>query len=192
MLMRLIFYTCPRREAHGIQLVVPGSEAHDTERFFHGITNALGLIQRTDPRRWRRVKKELRWVVLVNGGGEYYHSGLQAYVVGVPTLRTRSEADLAATIVHEATHGRLHRWGISDRPALRERIERLCVGEEIGFLKHLPGTEDLIEKRLCALKSAWWTEESLHQRWFEQLRASFFPNFVIQIVDRLYKARRRA
>jgi hypothetical protein len=190
--MRLIFYTCPRRAVHGIQLVVPAAEPDDTERFFAAVTNALELIQRTDPRRWRHVRNELRRMVLVNGGGESYHRGLQAYVVDLPTLRTRSQADLAATIIHEATHGRLYRWGIGYTPELRERIERVCVGEEISFLKRLSGTESLVEKRLADLMTKWWTDDALHDRRLQGFRANYVPGFIVQIIDRLYRARRQA
>ena len=125
----------------GISLV---DADNDTHWFTRIITAALQLIRDNDPRRFRRVRRHIRFVVNCTrpfGGGAYFGDTKTCeFEFMVP----RSEHDVryyvawyACALVHEATHGRLRSRGIGYTPENRTRIEKLCVTEEQRFAKHL-------------------------------------------------------
>jgi hypothetical protein len=67
---------------------------------------------------------------------------------------------IAATIVHEATHARLHHRGIAYKEEWRQRIERACVRRELAFAAKLPHG-DLVRAQaeaalaLCTTQGFW-------------------------------------
>ncbi|MGH7615421.1 MAG: hypothetical protein ACREMW_15430, partial [Gemmatimonadales bacterium] len=97
------------------------------------VSGALDLIEKYDPRRLARMRRDLRGFALIGGGGEFYHHGINAYVMDLASMRARSIPDLAATMVHEATHARLMRAGIKPKKSNQERIERICTEAEASF-----------------------------------------------------------
>ena len=50
---------------------------------------------------------------------------------------------VAGVIVHEATHARLHQWGIGYEQELRDRVERVCMRRELAFAAKLPEGESI-------------------------------------------------
>ena len=53
---------------------------------------------------------------------------------------------IASTIVHEATHARLERWGIIYEEESRYRIEAICLRRELNYLAKLPDSGPLQEE----------------------------------------------
>lgn len=109
-------------------------------------THALNLIRDLDPKRFRRVVDQTRWLVdsALSGGpfsGAYQHR-IKAtqidfqldYSVGDELFHA---AYFAGIIVHEATHGMIRDRGISTTPENRIRVERICRAEENRFLELL-------------------------------------------------------
>src|SRR5438067_2160710 len=93
------------------------------------VEGALLLIQQHSPLDYARILRELEriWVTLsFHGLGEYRHS-LRACILDeryVADPATNVE-QIASTIVHEATHARLERYGIGYKQELRTRIEAI-------------------------------------------------------------------
>ena len=50
---------------------------------------------------------------------------------------------IASTIVHEATHARLERYGIEYEEPRRVKIEAICCRRELAFAVRLPGSAEL-------------------------------------------------
>ena len=63
-------------------------------------------------------------------------------------------AQIAATILHEAMHARLHRLGFPLEMTDRARQERFCRRAEIEFGRAVPGGEPIVERALAALESS--------------------------------------
>lgn len=111
------------------------------------VEDALLLIKQHSPLDYARITRELEriWVDLVLYGlGEYRHS-LRACI-----LDERYVADsettvghIASTIVHEATHARLERYGIEYEERRRARIEAICFRRERAFAARLPDSAEL-------------------------------------------------
>jgi hypothetical protein len=70
------------------------------------------------------------------------------------TLRVHAgitEAQIAATILHEGMHARLHALGFPLEMQDRARQERFCRKAEIEFGRLVPGGEAIVDRALQAL-----------------------------------------
>lgn len=179
--------TAPRRRVSGVELVDLTASAAGP-LFFERVTEALTLLQQRAPAVFAGVRRRLKRIALLAGGGEFYHGGLRAYVVDLPTLKRRSVPELALAIVHEATHARLERWGIGYEPSKRARIERTCVRAELALAEKLPDNQLIISRIGEKLSTSWWTEDSLHLRRIEQLRVHGAPAWMTRLYDRLFSS----
>jgi hypothetical protein len=111
------------------------------------VSDALELIKTFDRRRYARIRSDLRrvWVRLLPGDVAQFESSLQACVLDTRFVRDHSPEFIAAAIVHEATHARLYRCGFSYEPILRDRLERICINEELAFACKLPNGDKVAE-----------------------------------------------
>jgi hypothetical protein len=131
------------RHVDGIWIGSWGRSPQDLTR----VEGALSLIKQHSPLDYARIVRDLEriWVHLtIHGLGEYRHS-LKAcilderYVADATTTVER----IASTIVHEATHARLERYGIEYKEKLRARIEAICFRRELAFAVRLPDSAEL-------------------------------------------------
>jgi hypothetical protein len=114
------------------------------------VEEALQLIKHSDNLHYSRVIHSLDriWVNLLPYALAHYASALNACVIDerFVLLETTTLERLASTIVHEATHARLDRWGIRYIEKARSRIEAICLRRELNFLTKLPNSEPLQEE----------------------------------------------
>jgi hypothetical protein len=113
------------------------------EQFCKGTLEALQLIERVDPRRFRRIQQQIRIIVhseLVSGA-TYKRVGR---ICDVDYTRYKLERDhdwylrcYASALVHEATHGVLYSRFVAYTARNRLRTEKLCQLEERRFLRRL-------------------------------------------------------
>ncbi|MGH7615425.1 MAG: hypothetical protein ACREMW_15450 [Gemmatimonadales bacterium] len=177
--------TAPRRRVKGVELVdLTASDA--APLFFARVADALALVEQRAPAILGGISRRLKRIALLKGGGEFYHRGLGAYVVDLPTLKQRSVPELALAIVHEATHARIEGLGIRYRPSRRDRIERICLRAEMTLAEKLPANEDMLRGIREKVSTKWWTEDSLHERRVEQLSAHGTPTWVTRMYDRFF------
>jgi hypothetical protein len=101
---------------------------------------ALDLIRRHDPRRFRRIQSRLRYIVNKElfSGGEYDRR-LHACHIDFERLDFAANHEwcllwYASALVHEATHGVIASKGVPYDDNTRARIERLCHTEEKRFV----------------------------------------------------------
>jgi hypothetical protein len=116
-----------------------------TAGVIHKVETALKLIEKCDPRRWRYLVRDVKRI-LIAGAPDFsgcWHNDFalcelyNEFVIAGET----TAAILAATIVHEAMHARLYRWGFGYSEAIYLRVERVCVRATIAFARRLPLTE---------------------------------------------------
>jgi hypothetical protein len=138
------------------------------------IREALELIRTRTPRRYRRIRRDVRRLVIIAAGGAEYWPRVDGMALTRAELTNHSTEEVAFTIVHEATHARLWRMGIPYARALRDRIERLCVREEVVFAQTLPDADRWIAEIQRPLATPWWTDDAIRERrssaWRELLR----------------------
>jgi hypothetical protein len=179
----LLCRVSPRKTVMGIE-VVDLSAGKETQEFFNRTDAALSLIAATDATRFRRVRRDLRRMILVPGGGQFYQPGLRAYAIDEATLHRSSTISMAVGIVHEATHARMWNRGIRYGHDARGRVEAACVRAEVAFAQRLPDSEALVRSIKARLDSPWWTEKDLKARRIAQLRTGL-PEWMVRIYQRV-------
>ena len=123
----------------GVKIVDFSARRNVIHRFQVDTVAALRLIKSVDPRRFKRIQREMPMVV---------NSEYSAYAT-YKRLGKRCEIDYnrfdltdhpeyylwwyATVLVHEATHGAVYSKYIHYIPRLRSRIERLCETEARRF-----------------------------------------------------------
>jgi hypothetical protein len=160
--------------------------------FLRGTSQALELVARKDPRRYQRIRRHLGFIV---------HHELDGAMAAYIRWPSGSEVDfgryefaksperaairLAASLVHEATHGRLAlRRGVSGGlpPETRYKMERICHLEEARFVARVD--QQLSKGYWAVLRSGKWRR--LHE---ERDRRTEWQKFT-GIVGRLLESQR--
>lgn len=190
---RLVLRMCKSRSIDRLWVgVLSGAEADPALR---RIEEALSLIKRYDPLQYARVIHNLErvWVNLVMSGRACFQRTLWACVLDeryVFAAATTPEM-IAKSIIHEATHARIERWGINYDEKERTRIEAVCLRREQAFTAKLPQGEPLQDEvartmEWCARNPNYFSNVSFHQRDIrgraEALRYLGTPDWLIQAV----------
>ena len=184
-LLKVLARTCPHVEVRGFRLVDLGSSGL-LASWASKVEDALRLIEQYDPRRYRRVRIDLRGFALIRDGGEFYHHGLRAYVMDLVSMQARSVSELGAAIVHEATHARLARAGVRATRKRLSRIEQICTTAEASFAAKLPEGEELAKRVSAKLSQSWWTDEDLRIRRLNQLQGAGAPRWLTGLYTWLF------
>lgn len=116
---------------------------------------AVHLLERWDVRRYGILLRTVSVVLITpnrRGPEAHYHIHRRGLAVRSDVLAELSVESVAALLVHESTHGRLHRLGLGfySQPAI-ERVEAICLRNEVFFLKKVPGARSLAEVKERAL-----------------------------------------
>lgn len=132
-----------RASFEGIKIVAPPTPGKGPEPpFLRHTVAALRLIQSMDPRRFRRVQREIAVISAAPGlsFASYGRPGRRCRVdfACVDTDLWQQEPEwyhwfYATVLVHEATHGAIYSRHVQYTPKLRARIERLCCAEARRF-----------------------------------------------------------
>jgi hypothetical protein len=130
-------------EYKGIRIYSFSFSRTEPAAFLQPTLEALQLVERVDARRFRRIQREIRFIIhseLPSGAvyirpGRYCHVDYTRYDFAKGhEWYLRSSA---ATLVHEATHGAVYSRYVAYTRRYRLRIERLCHSEELKFLRRL-------------------------------------------------------
>jgi hypothetical protein len=175
----------------------------EPEPILRRIEEALRLIQNYDRLRYNRLIRDLEriWVRDVPGAfGSFDHSLHACSLDREFVLAEKSSAEvIAATIVHEATHARLDRCGISYEEKLRPRVEAACFRREMAFAAKLPNGEQVREQAVRKLEfystQDYWTNAAFAERYdkdhIELIRRLGAPDWIWRTALTLRAARLR-
>ena len=134
----------------GIPVVVENSRPDiDTNDVFARIERCLSLIQQWVPHHFRHLQRDFSYIVSKRFAcrGAYFHNEGACLVELTFTVNPDfSDAEVAATILHEAMHARLDRLGFPLEMQDRARQERFCRRAEIEFGMLVPGGEKVIAR----------------------------------------------
>jgi hypothetical protein len=164
------------------------------------VEGALHLIRDCDPLNYSRVLKYLDriWVRLIPSAQAHYERQLNACVFDERFVLSETAEEIASTIIHEATHARLERWGITYDEKIRRRIEAICIRRQLDFVSKLSGGEKLREDLSAALNwcfedhdyfSAARFSERNDQGNIELLRHLGMPNWFVWMATKLVERR---
>ena len=108
------------------------------------VTEALRLLRASDVRRYKRLLKHVRWIVIGDWKNLAFYYG-STKVCGIKRVANEASGEgignailVACLLVHEATHGALDQRRFSYTRNNRGRLEHICLAEELRFLNHFP------------------------------------------------------
>jgi predicted SprT family Zn-dependent metalloprotease len=155
---------------------------------FRRVEEALGLIKKYDQLRYNRLMHDLEriWVVPLSGAVGAFDTSTGSCKLDPRIVLAEPPETIAAVIVHEATHARLHRCGIRYEEDERGRVEAACIRRELAFAAKLPGGEWVREQAARYLESCanpeHWSDASISERHLnaavQTLRYVGFPDWL--------------
>lgn len=117
--------------------------------------SALALIDQHTPHYGRHLRRDLAGLLVRRfacRGAFFADTGMCLVELTFCVHPDISEAQIAATILHEGMHARLHALGLASPARHRAREERFCRRAEIEFGRLVPGGEVIVERALAALQ----------------------------------------
>jgi hypothetical protein len=178
---------CALETIDGIKLCDVSQRAKVDDRFLVDTRAALQLIKSVDPRRYRRVQREIESIVnceaLVFAG---YSRTNKICQIDYGRHTETGDAEwytwyYASVLVHEATHGAIYSRQVDYTPALRVRIERLCRKEQKRFATKC----DTPERHWSDALVGEFDEKDWHRSWYSPISQRF-----IDLVKRIRESRR--
>jgi hypothetical protein len=147
-------------EVRGFRVVVENSRADiPTADVLARLGQALDLIAAHQPWRFVHLRRDLAqfWIVRYPCRGAYFPA-TRTCMTELTFLARRdiTAAPVAASIVHEGMHARVHRMGVSPEGRDSAREERLCRRAELDFRHALPADlgAPVVERALASLELA--------------------------------------
>jgi len=148
----------PRITEHsvrGIPVLVNNTRPDiDTNEVMARLDRTLALIEQYVPHHFRHLKRDFTYIVVERFAcrGAYFHQQHACLVELTFTVNpVFSDAEVAATILHEAMHARLHRLGFPLEMEDRARQERFCRRAEIEFGELVPSGDRVIARANATL-----------------------------------------
>jgi hypothetical protein len=133
---------------------------------FSRIDQALDLISTFDPERYQQIRKDVKKILIfpTPPDAAQWIGTLQMCVIDNEYFFRAdiSPAEIAGTIVHEATHAHLERLDMKYIEESRARIERICTESQIAFAKRLPEpgrTLEIAEWQMKLPENYWHNDE---------------------------------
>src|SRR5205085_9453669 len=110
---------------------------------------SLGLIQEYVPHHFRHLQRDFNHIIVKRfacRGAYLYRERACLVELTFSVNKEFSDAEVAATILHEAMHARLHAVGFPLEMADRARQERFCRRAEMEFGQLVPNGEKVVAR----------------------------------------------
>lgn len=134
----------------GIPVIVENTRPDiDTDQVLGRIERCLALIRQYVPHHFRHLQRDFNYIVSKRFAcrGAYFHNERACLIELTFCVNSGfSDAEVAATILHEAMHARLDSLGFPLEMEDRARQERFCRRAELEFGALVPGGEKVIER----------------------------------------------
>lgn len=143
------------RVVHGFPVRILNTRPDiDTEQVVARLTAAIDLIAAHAPRRYRRLRTDVAGFVVERFPcrGAFFPETGECLVELTFTVNPRHGLpEIAASIVHEATHARVARRCGALGPDHRAREERLCRRAELEFGQAVPDGAIVVQRAEASL-----------------------------------------
>lgn len=154
------------------------------------LESAIKLLKHYDTRAGDALQKLTKGIFVFGTAGAYAQWNRNSQLVlmreeYVTALET-STADVAATLVHEATHAWLEHLGFQYTAPERARIEAICYRRALRFARRLPAATDLVAKieRQLTRDPNYLTNDAFRERIIAELKHLGIPDWVVRLLDR--------
>ena len=143
------------RTIRGVPITVINTRPDiETARVFEKLDGALGVIERYQPHRLRRFRKDVTGIIVKRFAcrAAFFGDTRQCLIELTFAGEGRfADAQVAASIVHEGVHARLLTMGLSGRPECHAREERLCRKAELELGLAVPDGAAVVERAMASL-----------------------------------------
>ncbi|MBY5809389.1 hypothetical protein [Rhizobium leguminosarum] len=143
------------------------SSDENAQEVLSRVRQALHLIKTYDPCRYKRVQCELQSILIsyLFGAAGIFNPKLRRCNLDVDFVMTSPPEVIASTIIHESTHGYLHRRNIPYHEEIRHRVERACIHQEMAFAKKVPDAHALMQniEHTLELPPETWSRTGIYQ-----------------------------
>lgn len=175
-LIRAIVLLAPSRSIRGVR-VASIDLTQDAAEIFNGMHEALGLIETTDPR-WMRRLRRYTWGILVMPVSNFtVQPGRTICVPG--TAPVTDPIFTAGALVHETMHLCIARRGIKYREPLLRRIETACIRREAEFLRGIEEVGDrYADEALADLEKPSWDAKSTREAYRRDVETAPLPEWM--------------
>ena len=126
----------------------------ETSRVLERLDGALGVIERYQPHRLRRFRRDVAGIIVKRFAcraaffGDTRECLIELTFAGEGKF---SDAQVAASIVHEGVHARLLAMGLAGHPGCEAREERLCRKAELELGLAVPDGQAVVDRALSTL-----------------------------------------
>lgn len=161
------------------------TEKTQAETVLGKLREALELLKTCDPYRYKRVLAQFDKILAhaMPARGRFVPA-LRRCVLDDTFVATGRIDEIAATIVHEATHGELLRRGVGYNQAIRGRVEAICVRQELAFAARISQPSAIKER--CewklALPDDTWSRTQQDEQAIAWLKETGFPRWILKTV----------
>lgn len=143
------------RTIRGVPVAVVNTRPDiDTSRVFERLDGALGVIERYQPHRMRRFRRDVRGIIVKRFAcrAAFFSDTRQCLIELTFAGEGKfSDAQVAASIVHEGVHARLLTMGLAGHPGCQAREERLCRKAELELGLAVPDGQAVVERARASL-----------------------------------------
>jgi len=144
-----------KHSVRGIRVVINNTRPDiDSNDALARLDRTLALIERFVPHHFRHLQRDFAYILVERFAcrGAYFHEQRACLVELTFSVNPDfSDAEVAATILHEAMHARLHQFGFPLEMDDRARQERFCRRAEIEFGQLVPGGERVVKRAATTL-----------------------------------------
>jgi hypothetical protein len=134
----------------GIPVIIENTRPDiDSEKVLARIERCLLMIREHVPHHFRHLQRDFNYIISKRFAcrGAYFHAEQACLIELTFTVNPDfSDAEVAATILHEAMHARLDRLGFPLEMADRARQERFCRRAELEFGALVPDGDRVIDR----------------------------------------------
>jgi hypothetical protein len=151
---RRAWKTFPRFDLDGFTVLVAPANNAVQQQVVSSAIEALRLIAVYNPRRFARLRRDIRAVLVwpaTLGTVAHFDDASRFCVLNTDYVQTRSAMYVALLVVHEGTHARLRHLRFSRYS--RRRIETVCMREELHFALRVPAAREVREQLLHRLRN---------------------------------------
>jgi hypothetical protein len=147
-----------QHQVHGLRVRIENTRPDiESSAVLTRLSQAIDLIAAYAPRRLRRMQRDFAGIVVRRFAcrGAFFYQEQECLVELTFTVNPRhSLAEIAASIVHEATHARVAAMCGHLPEQYRPREERLCRQAEVEFGLAIPNGGIVVERARHALRMA--------------------------------------
>jgi hypothetical protein len=191
---RVLIWTAPSRNVSGIPVTITSRSPQRLESLFRKVADGLDVLRQYHPRGYRTVRRQVRRVLvgfLPNAKATWWGPP-RACMLSMEYFSNDSATptDVALSLLHEATHGRLEGLGFRYTPEKRLRLETICTRAEMDLAERLPDRNTrlpALDESLHHLASL-YSSENLQAGRVGGLRELGAPSWVVRAVEWLNRS----